>query len=316
MVRSLLPIILLAGVTLPAAQNVEDRSYKLTVDVELVQLPVSVLDKHGLSVPGLPPESFRVYEDKVLQDISLFKQEDVALSVGLLIDASGSMRDKLDRLKTATTAFTKASNPEDQTAILTFGDELVLEQDFADNNSNLSRALMNIPPNRGTALYDAVFRAARYLERNASHEKKVLLVVSDGEDNKSKYDLKQVLKAVSESKVIVYTVGLLGSGLPSYGIDGGTAKKSLQQLASVTGGAAFFPKNIDQVAEMCATIARDLRSQYTIGYQPSNRNLDGSWRRVVVRVKPPKNTPSLKVRTKQGYYAPQLTRDPLRESIQ
>src|SRR5437867_3483487 len=189
MVRSLLPIILLAGVTLPAAQNVEDRSYKLTVDVELVQLPVSVLDKHGLSVPGLPPESFRVYEDKVLQDISLFKQEDVALSVGLLIDASGSMRDKLDRLKTATTAFTKASNPEDQTAILTFGDELVLEQDFADNNSNLSRALMNIPPNRGTALYDAVFRAARYLERNASHEKKVLLVVSDGEDNKSKYDL-------------------------------------------------------------------------------------------------------------------------------
>jgi Ca-activated chloride channel family protein len=308
-------LILVAAVTLSSAQNLEHHDYKLTVDVELVQLPVSVIDKHGLAVRGLQQESFKVYEDKILQNISLFKQEDAPLSVALVIDVSGSMLEKLNRLKAAVTTFMLASNPQDETAIVTFGEEVFLEQDLNGDTANLNRAFTDLPSNRGTAFYDAVYLAARYLQHSGFYEKKVLLVVSDGEDNKSKYDLRQVLKAVGESKIIVYTVGLLSSDSFPYGVNGTTPKKSLQQLAEVTGGAFFFPKSVNQVEEICTRIARDLRNQYTIGYRPSNPNLDGSWRKIVVRLDPPKNTPSVKVRTKQGYYAPVIKREPVAGSL-
>src|SRR5262245_27315896 len=216
MVRYPLAMILLAAVTTTFAQNLEDDDYQLTVDVELVQLPVSVLGKDGLPVRDLQAEFFSVYEDKVQQKLSLFKQEDTAVSVGLLIDVSGSMFDKLNRLKAAAETFMRASNPEDETAIVTFGEEVVVEQDFSGKKNNLSQVLTGVVSNRGTALYDAVFTAAGYLQSKGSHEKKVLVIVSDGEDNKSKNDLKEVLKAVGESKIIVYTVGLLSSALQGY----------------------------------------------------------------------------------------------------
>jgi Ca-activated chloride channel homolog len=306
---------LLAAVMPSFAQKPGNPDYKVTVDVELVQLPVSVLDKHGLPVRGLQQEYFTVYEDKTLQNISLFKQEDTPLSVGLVIDASGSMLEKLERLKTAAKIFIQASNPADETAIVTFAQEVFLEQDFTGAKINLGGALSDMPSNAGTALYDAVFLAAKYLQSNGSHEKKVLLVVTDGEDNKSKHDLREVLKELGESKIIVYTVGLLSSGFSDYGIEGDTPKKLLQRMADVTGGASFFPKSTNQVEEICTRIAHDLRNQYTIGYRPSNSNLDGSWRKVQVRLNPPKNSPSCKVRTKQGYYAPLVKGQPERESL-
>jgi VWFA-related protein len=304
MLRCSLALILLAAVTLSSAQNLGDRDYKLTVDVELVQLPVSVQDKQGLPVRGLLQEHFTVYEDKVQQNISVFKQEDIPLSVGLVIDASGSMLDKRDRLNTAAMTFVRESNPDDETAIVSFGDEVFLEQDFTGNTGKLRRALEGISSNGNTALYDAVFLGAKHLQRNGSHEKKVLLVISDGEDNQSKYNLKQVLKAAGEWKITLYTVGLLNSRFSNYGPYAVTGKNALKQLAEVTGGAWFFPKTVNEVEEICARIARDLRNQYTIGYRPSNEKLDGSWRKVQVRINPPKNSPKLKVRTKQGYYAP------------
>jgi VWFA-related protein len=299
---------LLAAVTLSSAQSVEDRDYRLKIDVELVQLPVSVLDKQGLPVRGLQQQHFTVYEDKVLQDISLFKQEDIPLSIGLVIDGSGSMQDKRDRLNTAAMTFVRESNPEDETAIVSFGDEVFLEQEFTRDTRRLSDALSNIAPDGATALYDAVFLAAKHLQQKGSHEKKVLLVISDGADNQSKYSLKQVLKAVGESKVSLYSIGLLTSGYANYGRYGETGKGVLKQLADVSGGASFFPEHINEVEEICKRIAHDLRNQYTIGYRPSNEKQDGSWRRIQVRLNPPQNTPKLKVRTKQGYYAP-LPRD-------
>jgi VWFA-related protein len=294
--------LLLLAATLSAGQNLDDRDYKLGVNVELVQLPVSVLDKEGFPVRGLQREHFAVYEDKVLQDISLFKQEDIPLSVGLVIDASGSMSDKRDRVSTAAMTFVRESNPEDETAIVSFGDDVNLEQDFTSNTRKLSRALVGISSNGNTSLYDAVMLAARHLKEQSLHEKKVLLVVSDGEDNHSKYKLKDVLAAIRESKIILYTVGLLSTDATSmYGPEG---KKPLKQLAEVTGGGSYFPKNVSDVEEVCRRIARDLRNQYTIGYRPSNEKLDGSWRKVTVQVNPPKTTRKVKVRTKQGYYAP------------
>src|SRR5262245_42960434 len=205
MVRFSLALIFLSAVGLTFAQTIENRDYKLSVDVELVQLPVSVIDKHSLPVRGLPQEFFSVYEDKVLQNISLFKQEDMPLSICLMIDVSGSMLDKLNRLKAAATTFMRASNPDDEFAIVSFAGEVFLEQDFNGNKSNLSHALNDMQYNHGTALYDAVFLSSRYLAHSGSREKKVLLLVTDGEDNASKYDFKQVLRSVAESKITVYT---------------------------------------------------------------------------------------------------------------
>jgi VWFA-related protein len=315
MVRCAIAGILIAAVTMSFAQVSDDRGYKLAVDVELVQLPVSVLDKRGLSIPGLRQEHFSVYEDKIQQDISLFVQEDVPLSIVLLIDSSGSMLQKLDALQTGAMTFVKGSNPEDETSIVSFGKDAMIEQDFTGNTSELRRALRRIRPNGDTALYDAVILSAKYLESNANYEKKVLLVISDGEDNKSAYKLRDALRAVSESKVTVYTIGLLTPGYPQYVLLGDTAKKALKQLADVSGGASFFPTQMSDVESICATIAHNLRNQYTIGYRPSNRNLDGSWRKVSVRLSPPKNTGRVKVRTKQGYYAPVRTDQARKQNV-
>jgi VWFA-related protein len=276
-----------------------------------------VLDKKGFPVRGLQRGDFTVYEDKVQQDISLFTQEDVPLSVGLVLDASGSMTDKLDRLHTAAMTFVRESNPEDETAIVSFSNEASLEQDFTTSTHKLRIALSGIIPNGDTALYDAVFLAAKHLNDQGSRDKKALLVVSDGEDNKSTYKFNQVLAAVQESKIILYSIGLLSSDIGagfSYPSDSG--KKALRKLAEATGGASFFPKNVSQVEEICKRIARDLRNQYTIGYKPSNDKLDGSYRKVQVRLSNPKTHQDLKVRTKQGYYAPAapLTREATRRN--
>lgn len=319
MVRCFLAFILLAAVTISSAQTLDNsadnRDYKLTVDVQLVQLPVSVMDKHGYPVRGLPQEYFSVYEDKVQQNISLFKEEDTPLSIGLVIDASGSMLENLDRLHTAAMTFVRESNPEDETSIVSFGSDVFLEQDFTGNKGTLSEALRGIRANGDTALYDAVILAAKFVQQNGTRDKKVLLVVSDGEDNKSKYTIQQALKAVGEAKISVYTVGLLRSGTPDYLMYGDSGKKALKQLAEVTGGASFFPKTMNDVEEICTRIAHDLRNQYTIGYHPSNPKMDGSWRKVQVRLNSSQNAGSLKIRTKQGYYASADNRQAKRESM-
>jgi Ca-activated chloride channel homolog len=300
-------LILLIIATLASAQKIEDSDYSLTVDVELVVLPVSVLDSKGFPVRGLNQQFFNVYEDKVPQNIALFKQEDIPLSIGLVIDSSSSMAKKLDRLNVAAMTFVHESNPDDETAIVSFGDESYIEQDFTGNTNKLSQALARVNATGDTALYDAVYLAAKHLQQEASHEKKVLLVISDGEDNKSKYKLNEVLKVLRESKIILYSIGLLSDYevYSYYGYYAGDSpKKALRQLAEVTGGASFFPNRIDEVEGICQRIARDLRNQYTIGYKPTNTKMDGSWRKVSIRLTPPKGYPKLKLRTKQGYYAP------------
>ena len=294
-------VLMLAVVTLSSAQSLGNNAYSVSVNVELVQLPVSVLDKYGFPVRGLREQDFAVYEDKVLQDITLFKQEDIPLSVVLVVDTSSSMFNKLRRVNSAALTFVRESNPEDETAIVTFGSTVRLDQPFTANTNELRQTLAGIVPNGYTALYDAVFQAAEYLKGVGSQEKKVLLIISDGEDNRSKYRLKEVLEVIRESKIIVYSIGLLKdfsySPYVTYADDG---KRALKQLAEVTGGAAFFPNGVDQVEQVCERIARDLRNQYTIGYKPRNEKLDGSWRKVIVRVNPSQTVPKVKVRTKQG----------------
>ena len=161
---------------------------------------------------------------------------------------------------------------------------------------------MESPPTETRHCNDAVVLAAQHVKDEGLHEKKVLLVISDGEDNQSKHKLKEVVTALQESKIIVYTVGLLRSDSDSIFAD--EAKKALKQMAEAGGGASFFPKNSNDVEEVCRRIARELRHQYTIGYRPSNEKLDGAWRKVIVRVNPPKTITKISVHTKKGFYAP------------
>jgi VWFA-related protein len=299
----LILLLLLPVVTVFSAQTSENRDYSLTVDVELVELPVSVIDKHGLSFHGLLKEHFAVYEDGVPQLISVFKQEDVPLSAALVIDTSGSMIESTDRLVAAASTFIRESKTEDETAIVSFGEDVFLENDFGDTSVDLDDAVSRMASNQGTAFFDAVYLAARHLQRKGAYRKKVLIVISDGEDNMSKYTLNETLKALGKWEITAYTVGLRSPRAAMYAMPGNTGKKALTRIAETTGGASFFPKGVNDVEGVCRRIAKDLRSQYTIGYRPTNAKHDGAWRSIRVRLDPPDRTPKLKVRTRQGYYA-------------
>ena len=283
-----------------------DKPYSLAVDVELVELPVSVIDKDGRPVDGLQGDDFQVFEDKVQQQISLFKHEDIPLSVGLVIDNSASMRNKRERVNGAALTYARESNPDDQTFIISFDDEAYLEQDFTGSIGELVNALDNLSPRGQTALYDAVYLSAGHVVKG-QHEKKVVLLISDGDDTASKYDFNKVVQALKQSRVTLYAVGLLEEGDSGGGFfrrsPGKKAKDALQEFAEVTGGHAYFPKSIDEVEDLCRRIAHEIRNQYTLGYSSSNPKRDGAWRDVSVKVNPPSKVKIAEVRSKPGYYA-------------
>src|SRR5438128_6819309 len=285
----------------------KDKDYTLSVVVEEVQLPISVLDKDGRPVNGLTKNDFAIFEDNVQQQIKVFKHEDIPLSLGLVIDNSGSMRSKRERVNSAALAFVRESNPEDETFIVNFDDSAYLEQDFTGSIGDLIDALDNIDARGETALYDAVYLSADHVKAGKK-DKKALLLITDGEDNVSKYGMNKVIEALKQSKVTMYAVGLLEENDQRGGLfkkpPSKKAKEDLEKFAEITGGQAFFPKNIDEVEELVKHIAHNLRNHYTVSYTPTNAKLDGSYREISVKLNPPKNSGKLNWHTKQGYYAP------------
>jgi len=288
--------------------------YVISVDTTLIQIPVSVHDKEGRPVNNLTQEQFQVFEDKVPQQIKLFVHEDVPISLGLVIDNSGSMRNKRERVNSAALSFVRESNPEDESFIVNFDDSAYLEQDFTSSIGDLMDALDNLDTRGETALYDAVFLSTDKVMKEGKRDSKALLLVSDGEDNTSKYKLDDVLKRLKESNVTVYTIGLLEENddrrsLFSRNTPQKKAKQVLEQFAEVTGGAAYFPKSVDEVEELCKRIAHDLRNRYTIGYTPTNPKLDGTFRKVDVVINSPSLSKASKptIRWKTGYLAPKPT---------
>jgi len=301
-------LILLAQETPQKLEKQEkDKDYTLSVDVEEVQLPISVLDKEGRPVNGLTKSDFAIFEDNVQQQIKVFKHEDIPLSLGLVIDNSGSMRNKRERVNSAALAFARESNPEDEVFIVNFDDAAYLEQDFTGSIGDLIDALDNLDTRGETALYDAVYLSVDHVKAGKK-DKKALLLISDGEDNVSKYGLNKVLDALRESKVTLYAIGLLENNDQRGGLfkkpPSKKAKEVLQKFAEITGGQAYFPKSLDEVEELVKDIAHEIRNHYTISYTPANRKLDGTWREIRVKVNPPKNISKVTVHTKQGYYAP------------
>jgi Ca-activated chloride channel homolog len=286
----------------------DKEDFTIKVEALEVQLPISVLDKEGRPVDGLKQEHFQIFEDKVQQTIKTFRHEDIPLSLALVIDNSGSMRNKRERVNSAALAFVRESNPEDETTIINFDDSAYLEQDFTSSIGDLIDSLENIDARGETALYDALYLASDKIMKDGKKDKKVLLVISDGEDNASKYGINKVIEALRQSKVItLYAIGLLEEDDQRGGLfkkaPSKKAKDDLTKFAELTGGRAYFPKSLDEVEDLVKGIAHDLRNHYTITYTPTNTNLDGGWRDITVKINPPKNMPKFSHHAKQGYYA-------------
>lgn len=291
----------------PAGQAPAQSSdeYRIRRDVNLVVLHATVLDERGRFVPDLKQEHFRVFEDKVEQKLAVFKREDVPVSVGLVVDNSGSMRDKREKVNTAALTFVKASNPLDEVFIVNFNDDyyLDIDKDFTSDIGEMKEALERIDSRGSTALYDAVIGSLDHL-RKGKRDKKVLLVVTDGEDNASRKNLEVTLHEVQRTDALIYAIGLLSAENKR---SAKRARNALTLLAQATGGLAFFPEAVQDAEAICAQIAHDIRNQYTLAYYPTNSARDGSFRSVQVAVVPPRGRGKLSVRTRSGYYSQRAT---------
>ncbi len=287
--------------------------YKIGVDVNMVVLHATVLDKKGRFVNGLKKDDFQVYEDNVPQKLSVFSHADIPVTMGIIIDDSGSMRTKRTAVNAAAVTFVKTSNPADQVFVVNFNDVYYLDTpgDFAQNMEELKSALDKIDSRGGTALYDAVYASLDHMKLG-NRDKKVALVITDGEDNSSHYSLEELLRYAQKSNTVLYAIGLLGDEEPGglFKMKRGEAKRAarvLKTLAESTGGQAFFPKSLQDVESVCVSIAHDIRNQYTLGYYPSNTRKDGQYRLVRVEAFEPGTHQHLDVRTREGYYAPTAT---------
>jgi Ca-activated chloride channel homolog len=264
--------------------------------VEEVVLHATVLDDKHRLVTGLTKNNFQVFEDGTPQQITSFRREDIPVALAIVIDNSGSMRDKRLAVNQAAVNLVRSSNPQDEVCVVNFNDEYYLDQDFTNQISQLQEALSRIESRGGTALYDAVVASAEHLKKNARLDKKVLLVVTDGEDNASRESLEQAVRRLqAENGPTVYTVGLLGGERQH------RARRALMEMAEQTGGVAFFPKNVGEVDSITQAVAHDIRNQYTIGYKPVRPQAKGGYRTIKVDAHAP-GYKRLMVRTRSGYY--------------
>jgi len=267
-------------------------------DVDEVMLHATVVDDKQHIITNLDRTAFTVFEDGKPQNIISFHHVDIPVAMGIVIDNSGSMREKRSKVNQAALNLVRSSNPRDEVFIVNFNDEQYLDQDFTHDLLKLKEALEKIDARGGTALYDAVVASADHLKQNARLEKKVIFLVTDGEDNASSETLEQAIKQLQlEGGPSVYAIGILGDeDHPK------RAKKALQIIAERTGGIAFFPKTLDEVDSISRTIANDIRNQYAIGYKPLSPKKAGEFRQIRVEAKA-KGHSKLVVRTKSGYYA-------------
>jgi len=273
-------------------------------DIRLVVCHTTVVDRAGRLVDHLTEDAFSVFENNVRQQIKVFKHEDIPVSMGLVIDSSGSMRNSNKRagVEAAAMALIQASNPDDEVFVIHFNDETFFDnpggKEWLTRPAEMREALGRTDPSGGTAMRDAVQLAIGWMKK-AHKEKKVLVIVTDGEDNASSEDnsLENVVRSARQNEVLIYCVGLLSEEDHKAAA---SARHQLNELSDATGGEAFFPKEVAEVDPIAHHVARDLRSQYTIEYTPSNPAMDGSFRRIRVAVKGPGGPMA---RTRTGYYA-------------
>ena len=284
-----------------AAQNADSSDSGVFVfrkQVEEVVLHATVVDDKQHIVTSLDKGDFNVYENGSPQTITSFRHEDIPVAMGIVVDNSGSMREKRQKVNAAALNLVRSSNPNDEVFIVNFNDEYYLDQDFTSSINKLKEGLEKIEARGGTALYDAVVASADHLKKDAKLEKKVIFVVTDGEDNESAETLEQAVRRLQgDGGPTVYAIGILeGEEHPKH------AKRALQIMSERTGGLAFFPKTLDEVDAISRSVAHDIRTQYTIGYKPTTPKTQGGYRQVKVDARS-RDHGKLTVRTKSGYYA-------------
>ena len=266
-------------------------------DTRLVVLHASVVDKKGKLVTNLDRNSFKVFENQQPQQIKIFRREDVPVSLGIIIDDSGSMMTKRARVEAAALAMVRDSNPQDEVFIVNFNDDAYLDVPFTNDIHKLEQGLARIDSRGGTAMRDAINMSLDYERAEAKKDKKVLMVITDGNDNASNINLENLVRRSNQSDTIIYSIGLFTEEEKH---EATKARRALNELTNATGGVAFYPKDVDEVQQLAVEIARDIRNQYTIAYTPSVQQLDGSYRQIKVSVDAPGKPV---VRTRSGYYA-------------
>ncbi len=268
-----------------------------TSDTRLVLLHATVVDNKGNIVTDLPRSAFKVYENNVEQPLKLFRREDVPISLGLIVDNSGSMRMRRNKVESAALQMVKASNRQDQVCIVNFNDDAFLDVDFTGDIKKMEEGLTRIDARGGTAMYDAISMSIDHLSAKGKRDKKVIMLITDGADTASKTSLEKVISQVHSTDIVVYSIALLNDEQPR---DAKKAKRALETISKASGGLCFFPKTVEEVDALAVEVAKDIRSQYVMAYSPTVQELDGTFRTIKVTANGP-NKPQ--VRTRTGYYA-------------
>ncbi len=274
----------------------------LKVDVDLVLVPVTITDPMNRLVTGLDKENFQLYEGNTSQQIRTFSSEDAPVSLGVIFDSSGSMASKMDRAKDAVIEFFKTANPQDEFFMITFSDEPEAVSDFTNSVDEIQNKLVFAVPRRRTALLDAIYMGVSKM-RQAKYPKKALLIISDGGDNHSRYTEGEIKSLVKEADVMIYAIGIYDRSASA--IEERLGPQLLSDITELTGGRAFTIDNPNDLGDVATKIGVELRNQYVLGYRPNKVVRDGKWRKIKVKLLPPKGLPPLRVYARTGYYAPQ-----------
>jgi len=270
-------------------------------NVDLVLVPVTITDPMNRLVTGLDRDNFSVFEGKEAQEIKSFSSEDAPVSLGVIFDMSGSMSSKIERAREAVVEFFKTANPQDEFFMVTFADKPEEISDFTQSIEDIQGKLVYTVPKGRTALLDAIYLGVSKM-RQAKYSKKALLIISDGGDNHSRYTEGEIKSLVKEADVLVYAIGIYDHYFPTEEERLGPAL--LSDVSELTGGRTFTIDNPNDLADVATKIGIELRNQYMLGYRPKNGTHDGKWRKIKVKLMPPKGLPPLRVYAKTGYYAP------------
>ena len=282
--------------------TLDARVRPLKVAVDLVLVPVTITDPLNRLVTGLDKENFQLFEGSSKEEIKSFSSEDAPVSLGVIFDSSGSMSSKMDRAKDAVVEFFKTANPQDEFFMITFSDAPEVVNDFTSSVDEIQGKLVFTVPRKRTALLDAIYMGVSKM-RQAKYAKKALLIISDGGDNHSRYTEGEIKALVKEADVMVYAIGIYDHYFPTEEERLGPAL--LGEVSELTGGRAFTVENPNDLADVATKIGVELRNQYVLGYRPSKVVRDGKWRKIKVKLLPPKGLPPLRVYARTGYYAPQ-----------
>jgi Ca-activated chloride channel family protein len=273
----------------------------MKVDVSLVLIPVTITDPMNRLVTGLDKENFEIFENKDQQELKSFSSEDAPVSIGVIFDMSGSMSTKIERAREAVIEFFKTANPQDEFFMIAFADKPEEVSDFTSSVEDIQGKLVYTVPKGRTALLDGIYLGVNKM-RQAKYPKKALLIISDGGDNHSRYTEGEIKSTVREADVMIYAIGIYDHNMPTPEEVAGPGL--LSDITEITGGRAFTIDNPNDLGDVATKIGIELRNQYVLGYRPKNPGHDGKWRKIKVKLIPPKGLPPLRVFAKTGYYAP------------